>query len=168
MIRRSRTTAPSEAPVTASRRITRPGVARARSTATPAAAQRNFYNEVTDQLKLIATLDAEQEELTRRRKEVEEGIQKIMEEGRLTEADDGVFKAEFKGSSGRATTEIDPKKFQKFLGPNRADDFWSCVKVGVTEAKQFITEAEIPKVGTITPGKAGPSKLSISRKKKAK
>lgn len=170
MIRRSRNSTPPEPPAQPGRRTTRPSVAAARTNPVirRQAPARNYYAEVTDELKLIATLDAEQEELTRRRKEVEERIEKLMNDGRLSEADDGVFKAEYKQATGRSTTDIDPKKFQKFLGPNRADDFWSCVKIGVTEAKQFITDAEIPKVGKVTPGKPGDFKLSVSRKKKAK
>ncbi len=151
-----------------SRSTTRPAVAEARRIVRRAPPARNYYNEVIEQLKLIADLEVEQSDLDRRRKEVEERIQKLMIEGTLQEADDGALKAEYKPTTGRSSTDIDPLKFMKFLGKDREAEFWSCVKIGVSEAKQFITDREISKVGTFTPAVAGPAKLTVTRKKKSK
>lgn len=148
--------------------VTRPAVASARRStlARPAAAAtRNFYSETVEQLQLIAILDTEQQDLDRRRLAVETEIDSLMLAGSLEHVDDGVFKVDRKAGEGRSTTVIDPLKFKKHCGDKA---FWECVKIGVTEAKQYVSDKEMGKVGTVTAGKAGPIKLTVARIKKGK
>lgn len=142
-------------------RPTRPAVAQARRVVRT---RQNFFGDVCEKLKLIANLEEQAEELARQRTEIEEEIEALMVAGKLQDVDDGVWSAAYKPSAGRASSEVDLTKFRKYVGDAK---FFSVVKVGVTDAKTLVSEKEWVKAGiTTVEGKAGPQKLSITRKKK--
>jgi hypothetical protein len=123
------------------------------------------YSQVVDKLQLIAIVDSEMESAIRRRQVIEDDIHELMKSGALETVDDGVYKAAITSSAGRSTTTIDPVKFKKHAGDQA---FWACVKIGVTEAKEYVSEKEMARVGTVVAGKPGEPKLSVARIKKAK
>lgn len=127
--------------------------------------KRNYYGEVCDQLQLIAELEAEEQDLSRRRQELEQGIRALMDAGELTEVDDGAFQAKITTPAGKASRTIDPDKFYDAVSTN---DFWASISVGVTAAKQYLTDAEIDKISNVVPGVPGEPKLTISPVKKGK
>lgn len=150
-------------------RVARPSVALARRTRKVATVDVDAsYDEVIEKLQLIAEIDAEHARIadayTKRRAVLEEEVEHSLKASGHSAIDDGVLRAQMVTPPGRSTTYIDPQKFRKYVGD---DAFWKCVKVGVTEAKQFVSEKEMPKAGaTVTPGQAGKPKLVIERIKK--
>lgn len=123
------------------------------------------YAAVCTDLKLIAKLDAKADELAQTRAEIEERIKKQMAAAELDQVDDGVYDATYKGTMGKSSREIDPKRFQKAVKP---EAFWSAVSVSVTKAKEYLTDKEIDSISEVTAGTMGEKKLNVKRKAKGK
>lgn len=143
-----------------SRVTTRPEVAssrRARPMAKP-----DTSDEVKEQLQLIAQIDHQMEMLTVQRAAAVEAAQALFSQGNAEEVTDGLYYVKRVTPMGRSSTEIDPKVFQKKVGD---EVFWKCVKVGVTEAKKHLTEAELRKVAVVTEGVPGEPYIEVAKKK---
>lgn len=149
MIRRTRTT-------------TRPSVAAARRTRP---VKIDTTEEIQEQLQLIANLDRQMEDLQRNRAAAIETIQGLYKQGSAEVVSDGIYEVKMHTPQGRSSTVIDPQKFKKFAGD---EAFWKCCKIGVTEAKTFVSEKEMTKVATVTPGKPGEPEVVIEKIKKKK
>lgn len=147
MIRRTRTT--TRAAVKAARR-TRPVKA-------------DTTEEIQEQLQLIANLDRQMEDLQRSRAVAFEEITELYRRGAAEVVSDGIYEVKTRTPQGRGSTVIDPQKFKKFAGD---EAFWKCCKIGVTEAKAFVSEKEMTKVATFTPGKPGKPEVVIEKIKK--
>ena len=61
--------------------------------------------------------------------------------------------AELKQSKGRASSYIDPRKFQKLVPE---EDFFAAIEVRITAARKLVTERTLSKVLETTPGAPGP------------
>lgn len=153
------------------RRTARPSVARARRTRVSVEQDTaSAYDDVVAQLKILAEIERARAETNdhydRAEKVAKEVIAEAFKRGKLDEADDGIMKARMHTPPGRSSTEFDPQKFKKYVGD---DAFWKCVKIGVTEAKQFVSEKEMTRAGAIvTPAKPGKPTLVVERIKKKK
>lgn len=145
--------------------VTRPAVAGARRALRTRAPAHDYYADVCNQLQLLEDLSTEEDELARRRKEIEEEIERLMRAGELKETDDGVLAASYKPVMGKSSTTVDPLKFKKFAGDAA---FWKCVQIPVTKAREFIAEKQFGQVATVVEGKPGAPKLIITRIKKTK
>lgn len=130
-------------------------------------ASRDHNAEVCEHLQAIAILDEQRAELDRQQKDIQAKIEDLMKEGRLEAVDDGAWKATYKETTVRGSTDIDVVKFKQFMvRRNMAAEFEECLKVSVTDAKQYLSEAEMKKVATVVEATKGPHTLKIERIKK--
>ena len=63
---------------------------------------------------------------------------------------------------GRKRTEIHADQFRKRVSD---EEFMSCVKIGVTEAKKILAPKELARVSTEHPGERGAERLVIKHPK---
>lgn len=150
MIRRTRTTA-------------RTSVAAARRTRPAPVPKIDYAEEVQERLQTIANLERQMEDLQRQKAVVEEEIKEYYTRSGEELISDGIYEVKKFTPMGRSSTLIDPQKFKKFAGD---EAFWKCCKIGVTEAREFVSEKEMQKVATIVPGKAGKPEIVITKLKK--
>lgn len=150
MLRRTRTTS-------------RTSVAAARRSRPAPVPKVDYTEEIQERLQTIANLERQMEDLQRQRAVAEEEIKEFFKRSGEDVVSDGIYEVKMHTPAGRSSTVIDPKKFQKFAGD---EAFWKCCKIGVTEAKSFLSEKELAKVSTITPGTAGKPEVVITKIKK--
>lgn len=151
MIRRTRTTV-------------RPTVQAARRLRT-VKVQADTTEEIQEQLQLIANLDRQMEDLQRSRAVAIEEITELYKRGSAEVVSDGVYEVRTHTPMGRSTTVIHPQAFKKVAGD---EAFWKCCKIGVTEAKTFLSEKELTKVADVLPGKPGKPEVVVEKVKKSK
>lgn len=84
----------------------------------------------------------------------------LMRASKLTTHRAGGVLAELKQSKGRASSYIDPRKFQKLVPE---DDFFAAIEVRITAARKLVTERTLSKVLETTPGTPGPYSVSVTR-----
>lgn len=63
---------------------------------------------------------------------------------------------------GRSVTIVSPQKFKALV---TEEDFFSCIKVQVTEAKKVLGEKQLAKISKVTPGVDGDPRLKIEHPK---
>lgn len=160
MIRRSKPAA-GEAATSAKRVTLRRGVATSR-TEIDKVAQIKADAEaiIAENLKLISKNDAAIDDAVASNDAAYAAIKSALEVANLPGYTDGKYIAEMKTPMGRESRTIDAKKFQKKVDPA---DFWSCVKIGVTEAKKVLSEKELDSISTVVPAVAGAPTLKIER-----
>lgn len=150
MIRRTRTTVRTS--VTTARRIR-----------TVPAAKVDNTEAIQKQLQTIAKIDRQMEDLLRNRAAAEEEVKVLFAAGADEVVSDGIYEVKEVTPQGRSSTTVDPLKFKKVAGE---EAFWKCCKVGVTEAKTFLSEKEMTRVTTVVEGKPGKTEVVISKIKK--
>lgn len=94
--------------------------------------------------------------------EKEKVLFSLMEKGKVDLVDCFLATAAITQSAGKATNLIDPKAFKKKVDEK---DFFNCISVSVTKAKEVLGQKELDSITTTIPGKLGERKLSIKRKK---
>lgn len=160
MIRRSKPAA-GEAAGTAKRVTLRRGVATGRTSANAAQKVKDDAIAIIEEnLKLISNNDAAIDAAVASNDQAYAAIKSALEVAQMDGYTNGRYQAEIKTPMGRESREIDVKKFQKAVS---ADDFYACVKIGVTEAKKVLSEKELDKISKITPAKTGDPILKIER-----
>lgn len=163
MIRRSKPAAgeaqeQKQAP--ARRVVLRRGSNTRKSEAEAEAAKRLVMADIDAQLQLIAKNDEAIDAAVASNDAAYAEIKRLLESAGMTGHTNGHYIAEIVTPMGRESREIDPKKFQKAVSP---EDFWACIKVGVTDAKKVLSEKELDKISTVTPGKPGTPILKVDR-----
>lgn len=116
-----------------------------------------------DRLNSIANLQTQIEDLQRRMAKEEASLFVFMTDNNLDHMDGENCFADIKQSAGKSVNLIDPKGLRGKL-KNDAD-FYACISVSVTKAKEFLSGKELDGITTTIPGTAGPRKLKVSQVK---
>lgn len=133
---------------------------RTRSGASPGAQAEKV---VKQHLSAYQELEEEMDALKVRMESLKQEITETMENGKLTEVFQGVLVAKYASPATRSSTVIDPQKFSDHVLP---EEFWDCISISVTKAREVMSERELKKVSTTSPGEPKPPVLTITRKKK--
>lgn len=114
-------------------------------------------------LQSIATLQQEIENAAQERVDLEKQVEKLMRGNKIKEHEWGELVARIVDVYSRTSKEVDPQKLYNKLNEK---DFFSCVKVQLTELAKIMSEKEIEKIATIEHSKKTGDKFEIIRPKK--
>ncbi len=118
-------------------------------------------DDLVDRLNSIANMQTQIEQLQKRMAEEEAEVFVAMENGGIEHLDgDGCF-ADIVQPSGKSQNIIDPKGLRKALPADA--DYYACISVSVTKAKEFLGEKELKKITTTIPATPGARKLKVSK-----
>lgn len=78
---------------------------------------------------------------------------------------DGANEAVIEIKTGKSTTYVDPETFFKAV---KRDEFFSAVKVSITEAKQVLPGKAFDRIAQVTPGEKKPPSIAFRAVKKSK
>lgn len=112
-------------------------------------------------LQSIANLTLQIEELTAQKKNYETVLFNHMQDCNLTDLDIEKATASIARPMGRSSTYIDPKKAKQLVSE---EDFFSMIKIGVTDAKKILSKQEFAKIAEVKPGELGDPVLIIKLK----
>ena len=130
--------------------------------ATERAAEQDAKQKVVWRLQLIAKNNQAIDKAAAENEMLHAEIEKLMKDAKLLGVTDGKMLAEMKDVFSRASRTIKPALFYKML---KLEDFLSCVSVGVTEAKKFLSDNEIDKISDKVDAKKTGTVLSIKEVK---
>lgn len=117
-------------------------------------------DDLVDRLNSIANMQTQIEQLQKRMAKEEAEVFVAMENGGIEHLDgDGCF-ADIVQPSGKSQNIIDPKGLRKQLSD---DEYYQCISVSVTKAKEFLGEKELKKITTTIPATPGARKLKVSK-----
>lgn len=139
--------------------------ARSDTAASRAVQRRTATEEIDDQLKSVAILEAELDKVHAKLTEHHATIEAMMRENRISEHSDGKYVVAVKESFSRQSITIDPKKFKANV-PDKA--FWDSITVGVTKAREHIGEKELMRISDVVAGKSTGFVFSLSSVDKKK
>lgn len=121
--------------------------------------------EVREDLKLLATLDADIDAIMEKREAALARIDQVMREARLTVVTGSGKTAELSEAFTRQSRTIDPQKFRNRVSN---DAFWGSITVSVQKAKEFLSDRELETVSDVVPAQSLGVKLKVSDAKKSK
>lgn len=139
------------------RRRVRPRARRSTVSAGPTHEQ-----QVQDLLKQYKALEEEMEPIMAAMAELKTSMAELMESGGLEEVVHGLYQAKYAAPATRATTIIDPQKFSDEVS---SEEFWDCVSISVTKAREVMSERALKKVSTIITPDPKPPVLTVTKKK---
>lgn len=126
------------------------------------------HGAMVDDLKLIAEVQKSIEHSRRTIAEAELRLFNAMQKAKMDTLEEGDMVAEIAASAGKGSYYVDPKSLRKRLTDDK--DFYDCVAVSVTKAKQYLSGKEFTAMAKFTPGVTGEKKIKVFVKepKKAK
>lgn len=110
-----------------------------------------YLNQIAENNEKLAQLQREQNDAMSL-------LFKTMKSNRLDEWETAKALAKIVTPKGRATNFIDPEKYAETVSE---EDFYASVKVSMEQAKKYLSQKELEKITTTTPGKDGEPKLEI-------
>ena len=117
-------------------------------------------DDLVDRLNSIANMQTQMEQLQKRMVEEETAVFMAMTDSGLDHLDGEGCLADIVQSAGKSQNIIDPKGLRKQLSD---DEYYQCISVSVTKAKEFLGEKELKKITTTIPATPGPRKLKVTR-----
>lgn len=142
--------------VTRIRRVTRTGTTRGP----------NNTERIQYVLQLIADNMLESSRLALLIKEEQEELFALMQSSKVKSAEVPIATAEIVTPTGKAQNLVDPKGLRKIL--TKDEEFFACISVGITKAKEYLSARELAKITTNIPAKDGDPVLKVSFKKVSK
>ena len=109
-------------------------------------------------LSIIAENNTKIAELQKQQRDAEAVMLKAMKANRLLTWEVPGAEASVVIPQGRASRFIDPKEYFKLV---TKDDFFESIKVSSEQAKKNLSEKELAKISTVTPGKPGEPTLEV-------
>lgn len=137
-------------------------IRRVRRDAAPTSVNTGKMKVMIEVLQSISNLQQQAEKLNQEIAEHEKILFGLMDRGKVDTVESLSAVAAITQSAGKATNLIDPKAFKKKVDEK---DFFNCISVSVTKAKEVLGQKELDSITTTIPGKLGERKLSIKRKK---
>lgn len=119
--------------------------------------------QLDELLQSIAKLQLEVDEATQRKVDFEKQVEKLMRGYKIPKHEWGELVAQIVDTFSRTSKEVDPQKLYNKLNEK---DFFSCVKVQLTELAKIMSEKEIEAIATIEHSKKTGDKFEIVRPKK--
>lgn len=135
---------------------------RPRAPRSPVPAGPNYEQQVQELLSQYKALEDEMEPILIAMAALKTSMAELMEEGELEEVLFGMYQAKYAAPPTRATTTIDPQKFSDEVSP---EEFWDCVSISVTKAREVMSERALQKVSTTTNPEPKPPVLTVTKKK---
>ena len=114
-------------------------------------------------LQSIADIDSEKATIDARRAELVEQLEEEMRRVKALSVTEGMATAAFVRPSGKSVVTIDPRKFEESVDD---DEFYSCITVSVTKAKQVLSQKALNRISSVAPAKLGEETLKITYAKK--
>lgn len=119
-----------------------------------------FDQDKADELlKSIATAKAKAKAAEAAASEAEMALLDLMTKSAVSTHKCGNSLAELVKSAGKSTNTVDPKALRKILGD---EEYYQCISVSVTKAKEFVPSRELAAITHTTPGASGPVKLKVT------
>lgn len=147
------------------RLLIRPAAQTAPVRRNPVAAEEKARSSVREDLKLLATLDADIDAIMEKREAALSRIDQTMREARLSVVTGSGKTAELSESFTRQARVIDPQLFRNRVS-NEA--FWGSITVSVQKAKEFMSERELDTISDVVPAQSLGVKLKVTDAKKSK
>lgn len=119
--------------------------------ATRAAAAASAREEVNSLLQSVATVEATLDQAAAELEMLHKQIEEKMRSANINEHSDGHYKTAIEAAFSRQSRTIDPKKFRNAVGDAA---FWGSIDVGVTKAKQYMSERELDAISEVVPPKS--------------
>lgn len=121
--------------------------------------------EIDLHLKSIATLDDRIDSLLVELNAEHAKVEELLRAAKIDEHSDGRYKAMIEPVATRQSRTVDAKRFKNAVADK---DFWSCIKVNITEAAKILSERELNDISTIEPGKITGYAFKLKRLDKGK